>query len=279
MKEFISLIIPPKEQLDPAWWFLIRDDNVLVQQASSGVSIPRALNPTDLGLAVLRQHYLGRLDGCHCYAAEIAQGAGPPQGMEFEGLRRIYGRLNDDLFALAGRALQIIDWDRTHGFCGRCGSETRTHATERAKECQKCGLLHFPRLAPAIIVLVRRDREILLARARRFTTPMYSTLAGFVEPGETLEEAVMREVKEESGITVKDIRYFGSQPWPFPHSLMIGFTANYASGQIALNDEENIDVGWFTPGNLPLQLPSEMSIARMLIDSFLRRQQFSDSLT
>ena len=279
MKEFISLIIPPKEQLDPAWWFLISDDNVLVQQTSSGVSIPRALNPIELGLTVLRQHYLGRLDGCHCYAAEMAEGATPPQGMNFEGLRKIYGRLNEDLFALAGRALQIIDWDRTHGFCGRCGSETRTHATERAKECQKCGLLHFPRLAPAIIVLVRRDREILLARARRFTTPMYSTLAGFVEPGETLEEAVMREVKEESGITVKDIHYFGSQPWPFPHSLMIGFTANYASGQIALNDEENIDVGWFTPGNLPLQLPSEMSIARMLIDSFLRRQQFSDNLT
>ena len=279
MKEFISLIIPPKEQLDPAWWFLIRDDNVLVQQTSSGVSIPRVLNPIELGLTVLRQHYLGRLDECHCYAAEMAEGATPPQGMNFEGLRKIYGRLNEDLFALAGRALQIIDWDRTHGFCGRCGSETRTHATERAKECQKCGLLHFPRLAPAIIVLVRRDRKILLARARRFTTPMYSTLAGFVEPGETLEEAVMREVKEESGITVKDIHYFGSQPWPFPHSLMIGFTANYASGQIALNDEENIDVGWFTPGNLPLQLPSEMSIARMLIDSFLRRQQFSDSLT
>jgi len=268
LKEFISLVVPPKEKVDPAWWFAIQDDNVLVRQESSGATIPRSVEFVQSGLRVSRQHYLGQLDGCHCYAVEVPEGA-PPQGMAFEGLRKIYGRINEDLFALAGRALQIIDWDRTHRFCGRCGSETRTHTTERAKECPKCGLLHFPRLAPAIIVLVRRNQEILLARARRFTTAMYSTLAGFVEPGETLEEAVIREVKEESGVTVKDIRYFGSQPWPFPHSLMIGFTANYASGQIMLNDTENVDLGWFTVQNLPPQLPSEMSIARKLIDSFL----------
>jgi NAD+ diphosphatase len=133
-------------------------------------------------------------------------------------------------------------------------------------------MLHFPRLAPAIIVLVERGPEMLLARARRFPTAMYSTLAGFVEPGETLEEAVVREVREEAGITVKDIRYFGSQPWPFPHSLMIGFTATYADGQITLGDEENIDAGWFTADNLP-SLPSKMSIARKLIDSFLEKQR------
>jgi NAD+ diphosphatase len=271
-KEFISLIVPPKEKVDPAWWFAIQEDKVLIQQESSEATIPRVVDFVEFGLEVLRQHYLGRLDGCHCYAVEVAREAAPPQGMRFEGLRQIYGQMDEYLFALAGRALQIIDWDRTNQFCGRCGSETRTHATERAKECPKCGLLHFPRLAPAIIVLVRRDREVLLARARRFTTAMYSTLAGFVEPGETLEEAVMREVKEESAITVKDIRYFGSQPWPFPHSLMIGFTANYASGQLTLNDSENIDMGWFTAENLPSQLPSEMSIARRLIDSFLENR-------
>jgi len=270
MKEFISLVVPPKEQVDAAWWFVIQGDNVLVQHDSPGVAIPRVLGPLGLGLSTIRQHYLGRLDGCHCYAVEMADSSTPPQGMEFAGLRKIYGLLDDDLFSLAGKALQIIDWDRTNRFCGRCGSETRTHATERAKECIRCGSLHFPRLAPAIIVLVKREREILLARARRFTTAMYSTLAGFVEPGETLEEAVVREVKEESGITVKEIRYFGSQPWPFPHSLMIGFTAKYAGGEITLNDEENVDIGWFAPQSLPPQLPSEMSIARKLINSFLQ---------
>jgi len=174
-------------------------------------------------------------------------------------------------FSLAGRALQIVDWDRTNQFCGRCGSKTRTHQTERAKECEQCGLLHFPRLSPAIIVRIQRDGEILLARGRRFETPIYSVLAGFVEPGETLEEAVVREAREESGISVKDIRYFGSQPWPFPHSLMFGFTAKYASGEIKPNDEENVDVRWFTAKNLP-QLPSKMSIARKLIDSFLEKE-------
>jgi len=268
-KEFISLIVPPKQKVDPAWWFAIQQDKVLIQQEPSGARIPRVVDFVEFVLDISRQHYLGRLDGCDCYAVEVAEEVKPPQGMMFEGLRQVYGRVDEYLFALAGRALQIVDWDRTHKFCGRCGSQTRTLATERAKECPKCGLLNFPRLAPAIIVLVRRDREMLLARARRFATAMYSTIAGFVEPGETLEEAVMREVKEESGVTVKDIRYFGSQPWPFPHSLMIGFTANYASGQITLNDSENIDVGWFTAEKLPSQLPSEMSIARKLIDSFL----------
>ena len=268
-KEFISFVVPPKEKVDPAWWFAIQGDKVLIQQERSASTIPRVVDFAEFGLEVLRQHYLGRLDGCLCYAVEVGEEVAAPDGMVFEGLRQIYGRIDEYLFALAGRALQIIDWDRTNQFCGRCGSETRTHSIERAKECPKCGLLNFPRLAPAIIVLVRRGREMLLARGRRFTTAMYSTLAGFVEPGETLEEALMREVKEESGITVKDIRYFGSQPWPFPHSLMIGFTANYASGQVTLNDSENIDVGWFTAENLPSQLPSEMSIARKLIDSFL----------
>ena len=273
-KEFISLVIPPREKFDEAWWFAIQEDKILTQQESSVATIPWLVDFAELGLPILRQHYLGRLSGRHCYAVEVPGGVTLPDGLIFEGLRQVYGRMDEALFSLAGRALQIIDWDRTHQFCGRCGSRTRTHPTERAKECPECGLLHFPRLAPAIIVLVQRDAEILLARARRFPTVMYSTLAGFVEPGETLEEAVNREVKEESGITVKDIRYFGSQPWPFPHSLMVGFTAKYASGEIKLNDEENLDVGWFTAENLP-QLPGKMSIARKLIDWFLETQSMS----
>ena len=155
-KEFISLVVPPKEKVDPAWWFAIQGDKVLIQQESSAATIPRVVDYAEFGLEVLRQHYLGRLDGCHCYAVEVAEEVAAPHGMMFDGLRQIYGRIDEYLFALAGRALQIIDWDRTNQFCGRCGSETRTHATERAKDCPKCGLLNFPRLAPAIIVLVRR---------------------------------------------------------------------------------------------------------------------------
>ena len=270
-RRFIHGVVAPKERLEAAWWFAYQGSRLLVQPESSHVTILCLVDFAELGLPVLHQNYIGCLDGRYCYAVELPEGIAPPQGMTFEDLRRTYGRMDEDLFSVAGRAVQIIDWDRTHQFCGRCGARTKTHPTERAKECPQCGTLHFPRLAPAIIVLVERGREMLLARARRFPTAMYSTLAGFVEPGETLEEAVVREVQEETGITVKEIRYFGSQPWPFPHSLMIGFTACYAGGQITLSDEENVDAGWFTADNLP-SLPDKMSIARKLIDSFLEKQ-------
>ena len=270
-RKFVSRVIPPAEETGPAWWFAFQGDQLLVHQEADRVSIPLLADFAELELPVLRQHYLGQLDRDDCYTVELAEGITPPSGMTFEGLRQVYGRMDEDLFWIAGRATQIIDWDRTHQFCGCCGIRTNLHATERARECPQCGLLQFPRLAPAIIVLVERGPEMLLARARRFPTAMYSTIAGFVEPGETLEEAVVREVKEESGITVRDVRYFGSQPWPFPHSLMVGFTAVYESGEITLGDEENIDAGWFSADHLP-PLPGKISIARKLIDWFLEKQ-------
>jgi len=257
--------------MEAAWWFAFQGDRLLVELEPHEAAVPCLVDFAELGLPTLRQHYLGYLDSRHCYAVELAEGITPPKGMAFEGLRQVYGRMDEDLFSVGCRAVQIVEWDRTHEFCGRCGARTKMYATERAKECPQCGLLHFPHLAPAIIVLVARGREILLARARRFRSVMYSTLAGFVEAGETLEEAVIREVKEETGITVREISYFGSQPWPFPHSLMIGFTAVYADGEIILNDEENVDARWFTADNLP-QLPDKISIARKLIDSFLEKQ-------
>jgi NAD+ diphosphatase len=269
---FVNGVVAPKERLEAAWWFAFQGDKILVRPESSVVSIPCLVDFAELGLPIVRQNYIGHLDGRHCYAVELPDGITPPKGMAFEGLRRIYGRIDEDLFSVAGRAVQIVDWGRMNQFCGRCGVRTVAHPTERARECPRCGALHFPHLAPAIIVLVERGREILLARARRFPTAMYSTIAGFVEPGETLEETVVREVREETGISVTEIRYFGSQPWPFPHSLMIGFTARYATGQITLGDEENIDAGWFTADNLP-SLPDRISIARRLIDSFLERQR------
>ena len=267
--EFTPAVVPPRVRLQgPAWWFVVQERRVLVHQVSGTTRFPLVEDFAELGLPILRRHYLGRLGGRECFTVEVPEHITPPSGMRFEGLRQIYDLMGEMFFALAGRALQIVDWDRTHQFCGRCGSSTKTHPTERAKECPQCGLLHFPRLSPAIIVLIRRGREALLARGRRFETPIYSTLAGFVEPGETLEEAVAREVKEESGITVKDVRYFGSQPWPFPHSLMIGFTANYDRGEVSISDGENVDVRWFTADDMP-QLPGKLSIARKLIDSFL----------
>ncbi len=271
-KAFVSEVVAPKRRVTKAYWFAFQEDKLLVKPGSSGMSVLRLMDFRELGLPVLREHYLGRLEDRECYAVQIADAVPPPKGMTFEGLRQVYGLIDEDLFSIAGRAAQIIEWDVTHQFCGRCGTKTRPRPRERAKECPQCGLLHFPRLAPAVIVLVRHGPEILLARARRFSTNMYSTIAGFVEPGETLEQAVVREVHEETGIMTKDIHYFGSQPWPFPHSLMIGFTANYAHGEISAGDGENIDVRWFTAVNLP-SLPNKMSIARKLIDTFLEEQK------
>ena len=269
--KFISEMIPPQERTGPAWWFAFQENKLLVYKESSGVNLPCSVGLVELGLTFSSEHYLGRLDDRPCYAVEVAEGIIPPAGMVFEGLRQVYGRLDEDLFWIAARAVQIVDWDRTHRFCGRCGTQLRIRTTERAKECPKCGLLHFPRLAPAIIVLIERGNELLLARSRHFMAGMYSVLAGFVEPGESLEEAVVREVREEVGISVQDINYFGSQPWPFPHSLMIGFTATYAGGEISLDDSEIEDAGWFTVNNLP-RIPGKISIARKLIDWFLAKQ-------
>jgi len=268
---FVAGMVPPAQRSEPAWWFAFMGDRLLVHVESSGVKVPYLRHFDELGLTVLRQQYLGRLDRHHCYSVEVPEGTVSPTGMAFEGLRQVYGRLDENLFWIAARGVQIVDWDRTHQFCGRCGVPLEAKATERAKRCPRCGMHHFPRLAPAIIVLVERGRALLLARSRHFTKGMYSVIAGFVEPGETLEEAVVREVREEIGISIKEIKYFGSQPWPFPHSLMIGFTATYEDGEIVLDDSEIEDARWFTRDNLP-PLPGKISIARRLIDGFLEKQ-------
>jgi len=270
-RKFVSGIVPPEIRSDPVWWFVFQESKLLVVGEPSDVTLPCLFHITELGLVPLREHYLGRLNHRPCFAAEVAEETTPPAGMAFDGLRQVYGRLDDDLFWIAARAVQIIGWDRNHQFCGRCAVRLRTKTDERAKECPQCGLLHFPRLAPAIIVLVERGNQLLLARSRHFMPGMHSVLAGFVEPGESLEEAVVREVKEEVGIEIKDIKYFGSQPWPFPHSLMIGFTATYAGGEILLDNKEIEDAGWFTVEKLPC-IPGKISIARKLIDGFLAKQ-------
>jgi NAD+ diphosphatase len=173
------------------------------------------------------------------------------------------------LFWIGGRGFQLINWDRTTRFCGRCGSPTQSSDSERAKVCQNCGLRNYPRISPAVIVAVTRERRILLARAFRFPMKIYSVIAGFVEPGETLEQCIRREIKEEVNIEVRNIRYFGSQPWPFPNSLMIAFTAEYAGGELRIDNEEIMDAGWFEAHELP-NIPDKVSIARRLIDSFIR---------
>ena len=213
---------------------------------------------------------LGELDGEPCFAWHQGS-APPPAGAAPVPLRQLFGALSDDDFAVAARALGLTAWDFDPRFCGRCGAPTTRSTTERLRTCTRCGHGAYPRISPAVIVLVERDGRALLARNARFTLPFFSTLAGFVEVGETLEECVAREIREEAGIEVRDVRYFGSQPWPFSGSLMIGFTAEWAGGELVADPSELAEAGWFAPDALP-PLPPPISIARALIDDFVRRR-------
>jgi len=271
-RTFIPGVKPPRENSKPAWWFAFQGSKLLVQVNGSAAAIPFGHGIEGVDLSAAPRQFLGELEGNACYALELPEGRPLPEGLALEGLRQVYGKIDEAFFWLAARAVQIVDWDRTHRFCSRCGAPTLQRETERSKECPRCGQIYFPRLAPAVIVRVQRGNQILMARSRHFAPGVFSVLAGFVEPGETLEEAVAREVKEESGIQVKNIRYFGSQPWPFPHSLMIGFTAEYAGGEIVLEDSELEAAGWYTPENLPAQ-PGKISIARKLIDDYIEKQK------
>ncbi len=277
--KFTSLVSPPSEQREPAYWFIFNGYRLLVQVKDDKVEIPSLVDISELGLTAVRQQYLGYLEAkgiINCYSAEVVEETEAPKDMVFQGLRTLFSQLGNELTWLAGRAIQIMDWDRTHQFCSRCGERTQTMPNERAKKCPKCGFTSYPRLSPAIIVRVTRKgekgSEILLARARHFRPGFYSVLAGFVEPGETLEDCVRREVKEEVGIDIKNIRYFGSQPWPFPNSLMLGFTAEYAGGDIILEEEEMEDAGWYTVDALP-NIPPPISISRRLIDNFIDKHK------
>lgn len=253
---------PPSET---ALWFAFAGRNLLVHSDGER-RLPSG--STLSGATAIRTQFLGTWEGHPCYSAELPTTLQAPSGMALTGLRKLYGVLPDELFAISGRAYQIMEWDRTHQYCGHCATPTTQQAHERAKRCPQCGLVFYPRLSPAIIVLIARGPALLLARAHRFPIGRYSVLAGFVEPGESLEETVMREVQEEVGIQVKNIRYFGSQPWPFPNSLMIGFTADYDSGEIVVEPEELADAAWFTKRNLP-EIPPKPSIARQMIDWFV----------
>ena len=252
--DFVPLLQPPDTPaISDALWFHVHGSQVFVAEA------PVA----DAGEPI----FLGMLGTTACWGVEVEPTSEPDDG-GFMDLRALYGRLPEIHWTIAGRAVQLVDWSRSHRFCGRCGTATELAAGERAMRCPACGQLAFPRLAPAVITLVSRGDEALLARGVTFPVPMYSCIAGFVEPGETLEDAVRREVREEVGVEITNVAYVSSQPWPFPHSLMVGFTADWAAGDIAIDPREIIDAQWFRPDTMPM-IPPGISIARKLIDGWL----------
>ncbi len=264
-----SLHREPDVRPEKSLWFVFRQGELLVTQGDEGAAaLPPIEHPEILGLTALREHYLGTFGETHCFAAEIAMESEDPPGWGWIGLRSLFGAMDDDLFALAGRAAQLLEWERTHQYCGSCGTKTVRRKEERARECPSCATISYPRVTPAVMALVRHGNRILLARSRNFRRGSFSVLAGFLEPGETLEQCVAREVFEEVGLQVKNIRYFASQPWPFPHQMMIAFFADYAGGEICVDHTELEQANWFETDKLP-PIPSKMSIARRLIDAGL----------
>ncbi|MGE3860816.1 MAG: NAD(+) diphosphatase [Burkholderiaceae bacterium] len=223
----------------------------------------------EAGFQVMRIQPIGRHQGRSHVAVALSEQQVPdglPDGWRAAGLRNWFGVLDDATMSIAMRALQVLEWDRTHRFCGACGTPTQQVGHERAKRCPACGLTAYPRISPAMMVLITRGRELLLGRGLTFPPGRYSALAGFLEAGESIEDAVAREVREEVNVEVRNLRYFGSQSWPFPNSLMIAFHAEYAGGDMRPDPAELADAQWFPVYALP-PLPPRVSIARALIEA------------
>lgn len=255
---FQPAVQPPSPATPLAWHFVFVDGQLLLPEGDDPALAPHPMEAFALHAG---RHYLGQLDGHDCWTLKLD--AAPP-GWRRSPLRSAMMQMPAPLLGLAGRAAQVLEWDRAHRYCGVCGTPTELHAQDRARQCPACGQVAYPRLSPSMMVLVHRGRELLLARSPHFVAGMYSALAGFVEAGESLEDCVHREVAEEVGVQVTKLRYFGSQSWPFPHSLMLAFTAEWVSGDIVPQPGEIEAADWFDIDALP-GVPPRFSIAGHLI--------------
>lgn len=264
-------VIPTAEPEPDALAFAFTGGRIVVHP--SDLTVPEVARLVPRASLTAGPIPLGRLAGRACYALALEDGTSTDGELAAIGLRELFARVDDaSMVSMAARASQTLDWWFGHAYCGRCGAETQVHDTEMARSCPSCGALHFPRINPAVITLVHRgDHEVLLAHDHRFRPGFFALLAGFVEPGETLEQAVVREVREEVGLEVEDLRYFGSQSWPFPSQLMCGFFARYRSGEIVVQESEITEARWFHVDAMPDpdDRPATFSIAGRLVAGFL----------
>ncbi|QSH42257.1 NAD(+) diphosphatase [Lentisphaerota bacterium ZTH] len=266
--------MPQLEILEHAHFFNAETDDLVIIFSGGKVLITRHEKklrfPTAEELQLQNDQKLlkfGTIGNRSCLTGEMA--FQPNEPVEYVELREAMRLCSPSEAAAANRARQLLHWLREHRFCGVCGHKTSHSDHETAMVCPECGEIAFPRIAPAVITAVTRGNQLLLAHNRKFRSGLFSLIAGFVEAGESLEQAVAREIREEVGIEVKNIKYFGSQGWPFPHSLMVGFTAEYAGGDIVPDGKEIIEAKWFDIDKLP-DLPSSGSISRKIIDSIIK---------
>ncbi|MBI5721374.1 MAG: NAD(+) diphosphatase [Burkholderiales bacterium] len=268
---FIPAVQPPASASESAWCFAFVEGQILLPQDEGATFAPQPRAELEPLLSLQqRRHYLGRLEGIDCWALALSE---PPAGWRRSPLRAAMMQFSEPLMGLAGRAAQVLEWDRAHRHCGVCGTATELQAGERARRCPACGHTAYPRVSPAMMVLVWRQGggtgELLLARSPQYVPGVYSALAGFVEAGESLEECVHREVAEEVGVRVTDLRYYGSQSWPFPHSLMVAYTAKWVEGEIVPQAAEIEDARWYALDALP-KIPPRFSISGHLIRDTVR---------
>lgn len=261
------LIDPWHSPATTGWWFIQRGREVLFDELGG---VPQGCCPL-LELEPLPVLVVGELDGLPCYAVDLPLHA--PFGGNFGEPRRLYEALPPRGRNALSRALEVLEWDRSHRFCGHCGAPTERRKQAIVRHCtnERCAREHFPRVSPVVIMAVERGEEILLGRSHHFPPGIYSALAGFVDAGESAEDAVHREIFEETGLKIRDVRYFASQPWPFPHSLMLGFQATYDSGDIVCAPDEIDDAAFFHVDQLPKTFRYRSTMAALLLEDFCRR--------
>lgn len=246
---------------------LFHGNRVFVARDDGRPVLPR-VDIEAYGIRLDAAHYLGTLDDKPCYGMALPRGAALPEGLELLGMRALILEGDELVAGIAGQAFQLLEWARTHRHCGSCGQPTLPHAADRAVECPDCKLVFYPRISPVIMALVYRENELLLTRKAGYAPGRYTVVAGFVEAGESLEQCLAREVKEEVGVDIRNPRYFGSQPWPFPNSLVMAFSAEWAGGEVVPDGAELEEARWFSIDALP-DLPEAVHISRQLIDGTL----------
>ncbi|MEC5163438.1 MULTISPECIES: NAD(+) diphosphatase [unclassified Janthinobacterium] len=264
-----TALTTPQAHAD-ALTFVFHGNRLLLRSAD--LALPDAAALAALGVEPAGAHPVGLWDGRYCQALALADDALADPGYAFHGLRALFGAVDDGLLGLAGRANQIVEWARTHRYCGACATPMALAPGERCYQCPACGMAAYPRISPAMMVLIRKGDAVLLALHTASPSKRYSPLAGFLEAGESIEEAVHREVMEEVGLRVHNLEYFMSQSWPFPHSLMIAFTADYLDGEIRVDEDEIAEARWFGPVDEWPESPSAVSISALLVDAHRPRR-------
>ncbi|HVE43734.1 MAG TPA: NAD(+) diphosphatase [Gammaproteobacteria bacterium] len=255
-----------------ARWFIFANDRLLLAKNEIAMTLPDGLAALNLSAHFIRQYPLRQLESVDCYCAEVDENITIPSDASFVPLRKAFDILGVDYQKPAARAYSIINWDKNNKYCGRCGAVTELNEEIFERKCPQCQLLHYPRISPSVIVLIKKDDHLLMARSPHFSPGVYGLIAGFVESGENVEDAVHREIQEEVGIKIKNLRYFGSQPWPFPDSLMIAFIAEYDSGEIVIDPREIESANWYRYDSIPGYPSSRITIAKKLIDYFMSEQ-------